>query len=158
MIRRPPRSTLFPYTTLFRSTANRDRPSRGLKLGDPIGARVTAGPHCGRYVRITLAPAAVPRPEVVPLPTSEAGARRTAHQTRLSGRTTAPYRPWRFVCAGIVGAVGPAVRQVRLRRRLRCGFGQWRARRGCCVPDSLGGPAPWLFEVARTPFEVLCPP
>src|SRR4051812_49667722 len=25
MIRRPPRSTLFPYTTLFRSRANRDR-------------------------------------------------------------------------------------------------------------------------------------
>src|SRR5438552_13997196 len=26
MIRRPPRSTLFPYTTLFRSRAHRDRP------------------------------------------------------------------------------------------------------------------------------------
>src|SRR5215470_19159215 len=30
MIRRPPRSTLFPYTTLFRSSRGRDhRPSRG---------------------------------------------------------------------------------------------------------------------------------
>src|SRR5690349_23604297 len=30
MIRRPPRSTLFPYTTLFRSSAaGRDRPGRG---------------------------------------------------------------------------------------------------------------------------------
>src|SRR5690349_24115093 len=28
MIRRPPRSTLFPYTTLFRSAAGGDRPSR----------------------------------------------------------------------------------------------------------------------------------
>src|SRR2546422_3965362 len=27
MIRRPPRSTLFPYTTLFRSTASRSRTS-----------------------------------------------------------------------------------------------------------------------------------
>src|SRR2546427_4215138 len=27
MIRRPPRSTLFPYTTLFRSTTSRRRPS-----------------------------------------------------------------------------------------------------------------------------------
>src|SRR2546427_6687839 len=27
MIRRPPRSTLFPYTTLFRSLSVRDRPS-----------------------------------------------------------------------------------------------------------------------------------
>src|SRR5215204_7247373 len=30
MIRRPPRSTLFPYTTLFRS--RRDRPLRALRL------------------------------------------------------------------------------------------------------------------------------
>src|SRR2546422_7947244 len=28
MIRRPPRSTLFPYTTLFRSLPDRDRPPR----------------------------------------------------------------------------------------------------------------------------------
>src|SRR5258705_3978974 len=28
MIRRPPRSTLFPYTTLFRSTPRRGRPRR----------------------------------------------------------------------------------------------------------------------------------
>src|SRR3712207_7027569 len=31
MIRRPPRSTLFPYTTLFRSAA--DRPDRDLLVG-----------------------------------------------------------------------------------------------------------------------------
>src|SRR3989442_13305584 len=37
MIRRPPRSTLFPYTTLFRSHPNALR--RGVKLGDGfIGA------------------------------------------------------------------------------------------------------------------------
>src|SRR3712207_6935222 len=30
MIRRPPRSTLFPYTTLFRSPAVRDRQKAGL--------------------------------------------------------------------------------------------------------------------------------
>src|SRR5260370_18047315 len=34
MIRRPPRSTLFPYTTLFRSSAvDQDDLSRGLTLG-----------------------------------------------------------------------------------------------------------------------------
>src|SRR2546426_4062140 len=33
MIRRPPRSTLFPYTTLFRSPAARDRP--GGFTGEP---------------------------------------------------------------------------------------------------------------------------
>ena len=31
MIRRPPRSTLFPYTTLFRSAARRPRPHRALQ-------------------------------------------------------------------------------------------------------------------------------
>src|SRR2546430_5459923 len=34
MIRRPPRSTLFPYTTLFRSEGNRSRP--GASAGNSI--------------------------------------------------------------------------------------------------------------------------
>src|SRR5256886_14928072 len=33
MIRRPPRSTLFPYTTLFRSPADPARPGRALSRG-----------------------------------------------------------------------------------------------------------------------------
>src|SRR2546425_6780482 len=37
MIRRPPRSTLFPYTTLFRS---KSRPERGLRLRAPCEAEV----------------------------------------------------------------------------------------------------------------------
>src|SRR5438477_9641402 len=43
MIRRPPRSTLFPYTTLFRSDphARRVRESSG----DPQGGPVRADPH-----------------------------------------------------------------------------------------------------------------
>src|SRR3989442_10709081 len=37
MIRRPPRSTLFPYTTLFRSHNRRDRPpNMRLKLTAPV--------------------------------------------------------------------------------------------------------------------------
>src|SRR3989442_9505978 len=44
MIRRPPRSTLFPYTTLFRSTARKSRQSgkgrsAGPRHGDPHGDR-----------------------------------------------------------------------------------------------------------------------
>src|SRR5256886_9993732 len=35
MIRRPPRSTLFPYTTLFRSVLHRRR-AAGLQLGDAL--------------------------------------------------------------------------------------------------------------------------
>src|SRR2546426_3479535 len=40
MIRRPPRSTLFPYTTLFRSLATRSRPLRPrTAAGSPLQAR-----------------------------------------------------------------------------------------------------------------------
>src|SRR2546422_6927102 len=42
MIRRPPRSTLFPYTTLFRSR-QRTRPGRS-HAGDPHGAVARAAP------------------------------------------------------------------------------------------------------------------
>src|SRR3712207_9222315 len=42
MIRRPPRSTLFPYTTLFRSAAvGRVREAQGERLR-PLGVRVVA--------------------------------------------------------------------------------------------------------------------
>src|SRR3712207_8097828 len=34
MIRRPPRSTLFPYTTLFRSVGREDAVDHGIELGD----------------------------------------------------------------------------------------------------------------------------
>src|SRR2546427_5964278 len=53
MIRRPPRSTLFPYTTLFRSevkacgrTASRGRPSSAPKRG-VAGARLTRSGFLG---------------------------------------------------------------------------------------------------------------
>src|SRR5256886_7984043 len=41
MIRRPPRSTLFPYTTLFRSPQDRAAPGRGLRSRE--GRRAGAG-------------------------------------------------------------------------------------------------------------------
>src|SRR3989441_4424463 len=48
MIRRPPRSTLFPYTTLFRSideALNRSQVMRNLQyLADVIGPRLTGSP------------------------------------------------------------------------------------------------------------------
>src|SRR3712207_9072938 len=39
MIRRPPRSTLFPYTTLFRSMGDAVRHRPRTLVGDPDGAR-----------------------------------------------------------------------------------------------------------------------
>src|SRR3712207_8672453 len=49
MIRRPPRSTLFPYTTLFRSALGAG--ARGVKEGDRVGVpwlHTACGycPHC----------------------------------------------------------------------------------------------------------------
>src|SRR5260221_10209816 len=38
MIRRPPRSTLFPYTTLFRSQTGRDVPERSFTVAESFPA------------------------------------------------------------------------------------------------------------------------
>src|SRR2546426_2879172 len=49
MIRRPPRSTLFPYTTLFRS---RDlRCGTGLRVAAPAGRALQRRPRLGRNRR-----------------------------------------------------------------------------------------------------------
>src|SRR2546423_6753522 len=47
MIRRPPRSTLFPYTTLFRSPRPAPPPARrpGRRTWSPGGRRGSAGNH-----------------------------------------------------------------------------------------------------------------
>src|SRR5436853_3700694 len=55
MVRRPPRSTLFPYTTLFRSHAERQRPQRH-EARDEVAQRgeragVVVGPHVRRERR-----------------------------------------------------------------------------------------------------------
>src|SRR5436190_7768182 len=48
MLRRPPRSTLFPYTTLFRSNLCNQLCQRGLDLGNSshIGRRIVQPPTC----------------------------------------------------------------------------------------------------------------
>src|SRR5687767_15690841 len=46
MIRRPPRSTLFPYTTLFRSPAD-ERPHLRHALGVQPGGRLVEDQHVG---------------------------------------------------------------------------------------------------------------
>src|SRR3712207_7425286 len=56
MIRRPPRSTLFPYTTLFRSRADREerpgpaaavRPAGGVRPRGPQGDQPRRHPYSG---------------------------------------------------------------------------------------------------------------
>src|SRR3712207_6203161 len=59
MIRRPPRSTLFPYTTLFRSSAGRDRPpgNRAVLGADACGRRREVGARAAlRAARVDLYP------------------------------------------------------------------------------------------------------
>src|SRR2546429_4306620 len=51
MIRRPPRSTLFPYTTLFRSVHARRRPARHRRRRAPGAAAARGARHHGRAVR-----------------------------------------------------------------------------------------------------------
>src|SRR3712207_7390046 len=43
MIRRPPRSTLFPYTTLFRSSRFGGRPCSGSQRGSPSDVSIAFG-------------------------------------------------------------------------------------------------------------------
>src|SRR3712207_9080229 len=71
MIRRPPRSTLFPYTTLFRSLAN---DPRGTRAYYPLLDRIFGGSEQVREdfeFRVRVAAAAQQMVEVV-----------TAHQVR----------------------------------------------------------------------------
>src|SRR3712207_7817359 len=59
MIRRPPRSTLFPYTTLFRSVLERvtDRVARD-RRGVRIGALAAVGPVLDELLGVVPRPAA----------------------------------------------------------------------------------------------------
>src|SRR3712207_8844610 len=57
MIRRPPRSTLFPYTTLFRSARARARTSR------PHGGAAAAGDRAARRRAHTAGCRRRPRPD-----------------------------------------------------------------------------------------------
>src|SRR5438132_8148265 len=71
MIRRPPRSTLFPYTTLFRSAGGDRRGGRGGQRGE----RGAAGRHRGRRL-------------VAGLPCGGAGAAGGVHRARSEEHTS----------------------------------------------------------------------
>src|SRR3712207_7627558 len=78
MIRRPPRSTLFPYTTLFRSS--RRVPARGVALAPTHAGRPPAAPPRDPSLlpragagdqRVPLRPALQPATAPAPHPRSE---------------------------------------------------------------------------------------
>src|SRR2546425_12562836 len=91
MIRRPPRSTLFPYTTLFRSVydfSGRGYPLLGGRL-DYVDGRTVAALVYGRrqhLINVFLWPAAR-RPAVVPATSTRQG-------YHLLHWATADYRYW----------------------------------------------------------------
>src|SRR6266436_5039276 len=64
MIRRPPRSTLFPYTTLFRSSATSSSPNPAPR---PPPARPLRMSRAGRAVAVEVWEAALAASQVEPL-------------------------------------------------------------------------------------------
>src|SRR3989440_12211076 len=83
MIRRPPRSTLFPYTTLFRSEGDR-RPAGG-GAGEDDGPRMgpaDSGPGDLSHAAVALA--------AVPAPRAAAGRHRVAAAAASHRRGGAP--------------------------------------------------------------------
>src|SRR3712207_7177399 len=87
MIRRPPRSTLFPYTTLFRSARV---PRRGAaRLARPRGGRMAGGVVRGRGADRDL-PAAAGRVRELalraPVPGRAAARRSEEHTSELQSR------------------------------------------------------------------------
>src|SRR2546422_366407 len=145
MIRRPPRSTLFPYTTLFRSSSRRQLLGRAVRaLGVPCGARVLAA----RRGRGSAGPRALPAPgrggrPHARRPARPGGADETGRPGRGATRQRVGDRRGRAGLVGVVdrvvGSVLPAaaVRQGgrRVQRTLRPG----RGKRGVTPRDHRGG-------------------
>src|SRR3712207_7850514 len=74
MIRRPPRSTLFPYTTLFRSVVNFDEPSQLPAMAEPL--------FLGLGATIQISPVFTPEE----LPTETLEQRSEEHTSELQSR------------------------------------------------------------------------
>src|SRR3712207_8818521 len=81
MMRRPPRSTLFPYTTLFRSPVDEHQAEVGQRVAESRHLPVQDGAHPARPVRVEQA---VVQPVV---PVQDAGALRSEeHTSELQSR------------------------------------------------------------------------
>src|SRR3712207_7368909 len=93
MMRRPPRSTLFPYTTLFRSSPSlADRHGAGGLVQHPPGADVDelADPRGGQFAAVAAGPRAAERDARV-----GGGARRSEEHT--SEPQSRQYLGWRLL-------------------------------------------------------------
>src|SRR3712207_7963782 len=81
MIRRPPRSTLFPYTTLFRSKGLRNVPSTVESLKDP---ELNADPHFSTFMKIFQNPKSTFKP-ITPIGVTDQD-RSEEHTSELQSR------------------------------------------------------------------------
>src|SRR3712207_6892924 len=81
MIRRPPRSTLFPYTTLFRSSPAASRHHLAERSGSSQVENGTASLPCLRRLNRSSSAAATMRPS-----TTSAAARSEEHTSELQSR------------------------------------------------------------------------
>src|SRR2546426_7461462 len=70
MIRRPPRSTLFPYTTLFRSDVDAEPAVQRARARGPVGGAAAGRRTTGRRLDrpVPHVPAPPPRRRVMPAP------------------------------------------------------------------------------------------
>src|SRR2546425_12201900 len=103
MIRRPPRSTLFPYTTLFRSQHGEPEP----RPGEPAQKRVdverlhyfiiVTSLKIGRYMATTRPPTTTPRNTIIIGSSSAVGA-------PPAGVASSSANTRSFVCSGGAGA------------------------------------------------------
>src|SRR2546429_6676114 len=95
MIRRPPRSTLFPYTTLFRS---RPMARRGGGLSGVVGAQHAAPLHRATYRRTFTRRTAtnMSRSRLAPGGSPSRGARSEEHTSELQS-------PLHLVCRLLLG-------------------------------------------------------
>src|SRR2546430_9170976 len=96
MIRRPPRSTLFPYTTLFRSDPGADyayvlRALAEFRLGKPAAARADAE-TAARLRSGFRVPGEAGLPPVEPQASGTPGARTRIHRSAPQSRSTG-YHP-----------------------------------------------------------------
>src|SRR3712207_8127690 len=81
MLRRPPRSTLFPYTTLFRSAAAAWSPSH-----PPWALAAAPLRRPGAAARAALPPRPLPRPPGRKRPSSRVRSRSEEHTSELQSR------------------------------------------------------------------------
>src|SRR3712207_8887962 len=90
MIRRPPRSTLFPYTTLFRSVAGSSQRRRRTvaRLRDRSAGRIELARDrpCGRVLRVDCFAASVLSVHVVASATRRGLGRSEEHTSELQSR------------------------------------------------------------------------